>query len=132
MAPVVLDDGSDEDDEVREVYREFQDTEDAGIPITIVMLVILGYVAVGALLFCSWETDWTPIDGAYFAVITISTIGFGDLVPGNGRFDKVAKSIQNNQPRCSESKEVEAKITTNSIGEIVKLNCKYKVYKLVS
>ncbi|KAL5112314.1 Potassium channel subfamily K member 18 [Taenia crassiceps] len=88
MAPMVLDDGSDEDDEIREVYREFQDTEDAEIPITIVMLVILGYVAVGAFLFCSWETDWTPIDGAYFAVITISTIGFGDLVPGTGRFDK--------------------------------------------
>ncbi|VDK35791.1 unnamed protein product [Taenia asiatica] len=85
---VVMDDGSDEDDEIREVYRQFQDTEDAGIPITIVMLVILGYVVVGALLFCNWETDWTPIDGAYFAVITISTIGFGDLVPGNGRFDK--------------------------------------------
>ncbi|EUB64695.1 Potassium channel subfamily K member protein [Echinococcus granulosus] len=88
MTPMVFDDDSDEDDEVREIYREFQDTEDAGIPITIVMLVILGYVTVGALLFHIWETDWTPIDGAYFAVITISTIGFGDLVPGNGRFDK--------------------------------------------
>lgn len=90
MAPVVIDDESDEDDEIREIYREFQDTEDAGIPITIVMLVIAAYVAIGAFLFRIWEVDWTPIDGAYFAVITISTIGFGDLVPGNGRFDQVS------------------------------------------
>ncbi|VDL60538.1 unnamed protein product [Hymenolepis diminuta] len=88
MASVVIDDESDEDDEIREIYREFQDTEDAGIPITIVMLVIVAYVAIGAFLFRIWEVDWSPIDGAYFAVITISTIGFGDLVPGNGRFDK--------------------------------------------
>lgn len=90
MAPVVMDDESDEDDEIREICREFQDTEGAGIPITIIMLVIAGYVAIGAFLFRIWEVDWTPIDGAYFAVITISTIGFGDLVPGDGRFDKVS------------------------------------------
>ncbi|KAM7541390.1 hypothetical protein Aperf_G00000038812 [Anoplocephala perfoliata] len=88
MAPVVMDDESDEDDEIREIYHEFQDTEEAGVPITIVMLVIAVYVAIGAFLFRIWEVDWTITDGAYFAVITISTIGFGDLVPGNGRFDK--------------------------------------------
>lgn len=93
MASVVIDDESDEDNEIQEIYREFQDTEDAGIPITIVMLVIVAYVAIGAFLFRIWEIDWTLIDGAYFAVITISTIGFGDLVPGNGRFDKVSRLL---------------------------------------
>ncbi len=52
------------------------------------MLVITGYVVMGTYLFRTWE-NWTVIDGAYFAVITISTIGFGDLVPGNGRFEQV-------------------------------------------
>lgn len=93
LTPVVIDADSDEDDEIREIYREFQETEDAGIPITIVMLVIVGYVTIGALIFRIWEVDWTTIDGAYFAVITISTIGFGDLVPGSGRFDKVCRNL---------------------------------------
>ena len=35
----------------------------------------------GALLFASFE-GWTPMQGAYFSFITLSTIGFGDLVPG--------------------------------------------------
>ena len=26
---------------------------------------------------------WSPIEGAYFSFITLSTIGFGDFVPGS-------------------------------------------------
>ncbi|VDN29933.1 unnamed protein product [Dibothriocephalus latus] len=57
------------------------------------MAVIVGYVALGTYLFRVWETDWTVIDGAYFSVITISTIGFGDLVPGKGRYEKVNRRL---------------------------------------
>ncbi|VDM02939.1 unnamed protein product [Schistocephalus solidus] len=85
---VMVDYNSDDDEEIQEIDKEFQETDEAGIPICIVMAVIAGYVAFGTYLFRIWETDWTLVDGAYFAVITISTIGFGDLVPGNGRFEQ--------------------------------------------
>ncbi|VDD77628.1 unnamed protein product [Mesocestoides corti] len=88
FAPIALIEDSDEDDEIREIYLEFQETEEAGIPITVVMLVITAYVTMGAFTFRIWEKDWSPIDSAYFAVITISTIGFGDLFPGKGRLDQ--------------------------------------------
>lgn len=45
-------------------------------------VICLGiYFAVGASLLLIWEEDWTFFDGYYFCFITMSTIGFGDLVP---------------------------------------------------
>jgi hypothetical protein len=44
------------------------------------------YLIAGLLLFAVWE-GWSYIDGAYFSFITFTTIGFGDLVPGEGTLD---------------------------------------------
>jgi hypothetical protein len=38
------------------------------------------------MLFTVWE-GWSYVDGAYFSFITFTTIGFGDLVPGEGTLD---------------------------------------------
>jgi len=35
----------------------------------------------GAAMFGVWE-NWEPMEAAYFCFVTISTIGFGDFVPG--------------------------------------------------
>lgn len=52
------------------------------VPLYISLLLIAGYISVGALLFGLWETDWDFLIGSYFSFITLSTIGFGDFVPG--------------------------------------------------
>lgn len=47
-------------------------------------MVLLGlavYICLGAAVFAAWE-EWSFLDGAYFCFVTLSTIGFGDLVPG--------------------------------------------------
>lgn len=47
-------------------------------------LVFLGfYLSAGATVFHIYETDWTFFEGFYFSFITMTTIGFGDLVPGD-------------------------------------------------
>jgi len=52
-----------------------------GIPLTVTLLVIAGYILMGAALFGVWE-NWEAMEAAYFCFVTISTIGFGDVVPG--------------------------------------------------
>ena len=72
--PVILDDDSDDDD-------DDLDEKKITVPLTITMIVIGGYIFGGAVLFGLWE-GWDWLQSAYFCFITLSTIGFGDVVPG--------------------------------------------------
>ncbi|XP_064618671.1 TWiK family of potassium channels protein 9-like [Lineus longissimus] len=57
------------------------DIKKVRVPISLCLLVILLYILAGALLFSRWES-WDPLTGSYFCFVTLSTIGFGDIVPG--------------------------------------------------
>lgn len=51
------------------------------VPTSLCLLLIAGYIFAGAMLFSMWES-WDMLTGSYFCFITLSTIGFGDIVPG--------------------------------------------------
>lgn len=51
------------------------------VPIYVSLLLMTGYNILGACLFVVTE-DWDALVAAYFCFITLSTIGFGDYVPG--------------------------------------------------
>lgn len=57
------------------------------------VVFLLLYLAAGAGLLLLWEHDWDFFDGYYFCFITMTTIGFGDLVPSkstvNAYFDEL-------------------------------------------
>src|SRR6218665_3392913 len=57
------------------------DNQMVHVPIYISLLLICGYIALGAIMFGLWE-EWGFLIGSYFCFITLSTIGFGDFVPG--------------------------------------------------
>src|SRR5690348_1956575 len=47
------------------------DDEEHPIPVTIVLLIIVGYTALGGLLLKVWEVKWTFFESFYFAFITM-------------------------------------------------------------
>lgn len=51
------------------------------VPTSLCILLIATYIFLGAFMFGSWE-GWDLLEGSYFCFITLSTIGFGDIVPG--------------------------------------------------
>ncbi|VDD96760.1 unnamed protein product [Enterobius vermicularis] len=51
------------------------------MPVSVGIITVIVFIAAGAILFAVWE-NWNLFDGAYYSFITLSTIGFGDIVPG--------------------------------------------------
>ncbi|VDM29275.1 unnamed protein product, partial [Toxocara canis] len=45
------------------------------------MLIL--WIGLSAGLFCLWETEWGYLTSVYFFFVSISTVGLGDIVPGN-------------------------------------------------
>ena len=52
------------------------------VPISLSLTVMISYICGGAILFGELE-KWGFLDGSYFCFITLTTIGFGDMVPGD-------------------------------------------------
>lgn len=55
--------------------------QEKNIPIAVCLALVISYICGGAWFFSTSE-DWSFLDASYFCFITLSTIGFGDLVPG--------------------------------------------------
>lgn len=64
-------------------------SEEVDVPIWLPLTILSVYILVGATVF-SYLDKWTFFESCYFVFITLTTIGFGDLVPGN--FDPGEKS----------------------------------------
>ncbi|KAL3856949.1 hypothetical protein ACJMK2_011655 [Sinanodonta woodiana] len=62
-------------------------TEEVRVPILLSLILMVWYVIFGAIMFSIWEKDWDMLIGSYFCFTTLSTIGFGDFVPGHHNED---------------------------------------------
>ncbi|KAK3927097.1 Potassium channel subfamily K member 18, partial [Frankliniella fusca] len=71
----------DTDGESSTASSESYDPQTVTVPVTLCLAIMVSYVCGGALLFAQWES-WNLLDGSYFCFISLSTIGFGDIVPG--------------------------------------------------
>ncbi|KAL3083399.1 hypothetical protein niasHS_011201 [Heterodera schachtii] len=66
---------------IRSVRRVGGGVRREKMPVSVGIITVILFIAGGAMLFSIWE-DWNFFDGAYYSFITLSTIGFGDIVPG--------------------------------------------------
>lgn len=58
-----------------------EDMDKLDVPFFLILLVVFAYVLVVGLIVRVWETEMSPFDAIYFCFITVTTIGFGDIVP---------------------------------------------------
>lgn len=74
----------------RNIGTKFNQSLDrnTAVPTYLCLLVMAAYIAGGAWLFSAFEDTWTPLEGAYFCFITLTTIGFGDFVPGVDKYGR--------------------------------------------
>lgn len=78
-----LEEGEDKDKIARDLVgpEDYMPTDEIAVPITVTVIIMGLYVFGGGLLFSHWE-DWDLVDSCYFTFVTLTTIGFGDMVPG--------------------------------------------------
>eukprot|EP00095_Tigriopus_kingsejongensis_P008156 maker-scaffold735_size104922-snap-gene-0.21 protein:Tk08156 transcript:maker-scaffold735_size104922-snap-gene-0.21-mRNA-1 annotation:"AGAP004717-PC" len=67
-------------------FYEVEDIWNKEVPVALCLVVVLAYVIGGSYLFSQSE-GWTPLDSAYFCIVSLTTIGFGDFVPKTKRVD---------------------------------------------
>ncbi|KAG7462544.1 hypothetical protein MATL_G00185990 [Megalops atlanticus] len=56
------------------------------VPLVVILVLFFTYILFGSLLLPLWETDIDRFDAFYFCFITLTTIGFGDIVPRHPKF----------------------------------------------
>ena len=61
--------------------EEYMPTDTVAVPIVVTLCVMTVYIFLGAIVFSQWE-GWSIDDSAYFCFVTLTTLGFGDMVPG--------------------------------------------------
>ncbi|CAH8525784.1 unnamed protein product [Dicrocoelium dendriticum] len=62
-------------------FSSEEDISKVTVPISLSLLIMATYIVIGAIVFSIWE-DKKYLKWSYFCFITLSTIGFGDIVPG--------------------------------------------------
>lgn len=58
-----------------------KESRNVRVPVWLILCLFTLYMILGALVFAYWE-QWTFLDAMYFVFVTVSTIGFGDMLPG--------------------------------------------------
>ncbi|NP_001350987.1 Potassium channel domain-containing protein [Caenorhabditis elegans] len=61
---------------------DMDEIDKSEVPVLMVFTIILLYIAFGGILFSILE-DWSYMDAFYYSFISLTTIGFGDIVPEN-------------------------------------------------
>ncbi|XP_059215733.1 potassium channel subfamily K member 18 [Centropristis striata] len=56
------------------------------VPFVLILFIVFAYIVFGGLILPLWETEFEGFDPYYFCFITLTTIGFGDIVPQHPKY----------------------------------------------
>lgn len=59
--------------------------ETLNVPLLLIIFIVFAYICFGGLILQLWE-DFEDFDPYYFCFITLTTIGFGDIMPKHPKF----------------------------------------------
>jgi len=76
---------ADEDRSDGETCVPYEVDDRFNLPVAVALIIGITYTLLGALMYMSWE-NWTYFEAVYFTCISLSTIGFGDVVPDHPKF----------------------------------------------
>lgn len=60
--------------------------ETLDVPFVLILFIVLAYICLGGLILPLWETEFEGFDPYYFCFITLTTIGFGDIIPKHPKY----------------------------------------------
>ncbi|CAJ0583675.1 unnamed protein product, partial [Mesorhabditis spiculigera] len=69
---------SEEEPECEELFMTF--------PLLLAVPIVGIYCFVCSLLFCKWEHDWDYFTSFYFFIVSLSTVGLGDVLPHHPKY----------------------------------------------
>lgn len=69
------------DNDRKSLSQQYHSAGSILAPVLLCLCIMLCYICCGAVVLTRLEA-WTFLDGSYFCFMSLSTIGFGDLVPG--------------------------------------------------
>ncbi|XP_060072789.1 potassium channel subfamily K member 9-like [Ylistrum balloti] len=59
--------------------------EEFNLPPSLALAIMVIYLLIGCMMYPAWE-NWTFLDSFYFVFISMSTIGFGDILPAHPKY----------------------------------------------
>ena len=67
------------------VVYGYEIDDEFNLPLSVALGILFIYLLLGAIMYCLWE-DWGFIEALYFVFVSLSTIGFGDVLPKHQKF----------------------------------------------
>ncbi|XP_061083390.1 potassium channel subfamily K member 18 isoform X3 [Conger conger] len=63
-----------------------EELEKLDVPLMLILVLFFAYLLFGGLILPLWEEEIGTFDAFYFCFVTLTTIGFGDIVPQHPNF----------------------------------------------
>lgn len=60
--------------------------ETLDVPFVLILFIVFAYILFGGLILPIWENQFKGFDPYYFCFITLTTIGFGDIIPNHPKY----------------------------------------------